>query len=207
MTDEELSTASARLHEELARCGIETAPGLTNSEFTRSENEYAIKFPPDLRAFLQYALPVSRGWAEWRGDEDALRERLSWPLKGLLADIEFNGFWREDWGAPPPKLRAAVAVAREQVAAAPLLIPIFGHRYIPSEPLLPGNPVISVHQSDIIYCGANLADYFDSEFYGKGAAWTRDTLTGAWTRGTGIWVYRPADTAPPRPVRFWDDFL
>jgi len=197
--------ASALLHERLALCGIEVATGLSDAEVARIEETYAFRFPPDLRAFFQYALPVSKGWAEWRGNEDALHERLSWPLEGVLFDIEFNNFWREDWGAHPSKLRPALAIAREQVAAAPTLIPIFGHRYIPAEPYLPGNPVISVHQSDIIYCGANLADYFNSEFYGNSAAWARNALTGAWTRGTGIW--RSADTNPPRPVRFWDGFL
>lgn len=43
--------------------------------------------------------------------------------------------------------------------AAPRLIPICSHRYIPEEPHDAGNPVFSVMQSDVIYYGADLANY------------------------------------------------
>jgi hypothetical protein len=35
---------------------------------------------------------------------------------------------------------------------------------MPDEPHLPGNPVFSVHQTDIIYYGFDLADYLRHEF-------------------------------------------
>jgi hypothetical protein len=39
------------------------------------------------------------------------------------------------------------------------LIPIFVHRMMPDDPHLAGNPVFSVHQTDIIHYGFALADY------------------------------------------------
>jgi len=39
-------------------------------------------------------------------------------------------------------------------------IPVYSHRYLPSEPKATGNPVLSVHQTDIIYYGNDLASYF-----------------------------------------------
>jgi hypothetical protein len=51
---------------------------------------------------------------------------------------------------------------------APKLIPIYSHRYIPEKPNESGNPILSVYQTDIIYYGANLLEYFENEFRRKG---------------------------------------
>jgi hypothetical protein len=69
------------------------------------------------------------------------------------------------------------------LAAAPKLIPVFLHRMMPDEPRKAGNPVFSVHQTDIIYYGHDLPDYLRQEF--QVARW--------WTR--------PSE---PRRIRFWD---
>jgi hypothetical protein len=53
---------------------------------------------------------------------------------------------------------------RAVIAAAPRLIPLFGHRFLPEEPLASGNPVFSISQSDIIHYGSDLADYLEREF-------------------------------------------
>ena len=71
----------------------------------------------------------------------------------------------------------------EWVAAAPRLIPIYGHRMMPDEPQEPGNPVFSVHQTDIIHYGFDLADYLRHEFG---------------LPGREPWPERV------RPIRFWD---
>jgi hypothetical protein len=57
-----------------------------------------------------------------------------------------------------------LAVARAAVEAAPRLIPVFAHRYLPAEPEDAGNPVFSVHQTDIIHYGADLRSYLANEF-------------------------------------------
>src|SRR5207302_6554224 len=117
-------------------------------------------FPPDLRSFVQHALPVSGSWVDWRGCLEAtVRERLEWPADGICFDVEHAGFWLDDWGPRPERLEDAFAVVREQVARAPRLIPICSHRYLPDEPLMAGNPVFSVHQTDIIHYGFDLASY------------------------------------------------
>ena len=145
--------------------------GLTDEEVEKAEATFGFRFPPDLRALLQYVLPVSSSgsdrpdFPDWRdGDEAQLRTVLDWPTHGMCFDIEHNTFWNEEWGSKPADLQAAFEVARREVAKAPVLIPVFGHRYLPDEPQLPGNPVFSVYQTDIIYYGANLVDYFHREF-------------------------------------------
>ena len=70
----------------------------------------------------------------------------------------------EEWGPKPPDTPTALEVARQALANVPVLIPIYSHRYIPDEPHLPGNPIFSVHQTDIIYYSEDLTNYFVNEF-------------------------------------------
>ncbi len=159
-------------------------PGLSDAEVSRVENTYDFNFPPDLRALLQFAVPISEnfpnwrtGWIstpnwEWRGPKPttsghrliSIAEQLDLPAHGICFDIEHGDFWMDSWGARPEKLEAAFAIARKQIARAPKLIPIYAHRFLPCEPCESGNPIFSVHQSDIIYYGFNLASYFTNEF-------------------------------------------
>jgi hypothetical protein len=157
-------------------------PGLTDSEVASAEARFGFRFPPDLRDFLQAALPRGPRFPDWRsGHETTLREWLDGPRHGVLFDVE-QGFWLDEWGPRPGALDEALRVAGEQVTSAPRLIPVYGHRFIPDEPHLPGNPVLSVHQTDIIHYGFDLADYLRHEF--------------------GL----PREPWPERmrPVRFWD---
>src|SRR5437868_4631058 len=82
--------------------GIQFEPGLSNKEASRIESTYGFPFPPDLRSFLQYGLPVSRGWINWREDApEQIRARLNWPADGICFDIEHSNFWMENWGPRP----------------------------------------------------------------------------------------------------------
>lgn len=92
-------------------------------------------------------------------------ESIRWPLDGICFDIKHNGYWRSDWGEKPKGLEDAFGVARQKVAEAPLLIPIYSHRYIPDNPCMAGNPIFSVYQTDIIYYGSDLKNYLENEFH------------------------------------------
>jgi hypothetical protein len=113
----------------------------------------------------------------------ALRDWLDMPRQGVLFDVEHNGFWLDEWGPRPGSLEGALRVAGELVSAAPRLIPVYMHRMVPDEPHLPGNPVFSVHQTDIIHYGFDLADYLRHEFGLPGREPWPDQV---------------------RPIRFWD---
>jgi hypothetical protein len=101
----------------------------------------------------------------------------------VLFDIESNGFWLEEWGPRPALMGDALRRGEELLSAAPVLIPIYGHRMMPDEPHLSGNPVFSVVQTDIIYYGFDLADYLRHEFH---------------LPGREPWPEKV------RPIRFWD---
>ncbi|MFB7933353.1 hypothetical protein ACFC4C_30030 [Streptomyces sp. NPDC056039] len=160
----------------LARTGLyEFESGLTEAEFTRIEGECGFEFADDHRAFLAAGLPVnvppedgqtwSRPWPEWRrGDLGSLRRQLDWPVEGVLLDVEDNGFWYEGWGERPADGTAALATARHHLAEAPVLVPVYAHRYLPAGRGSFGHPVLSMWQTDIVCYGLDLADYMDREF-------------------------------------------
>ena len=88
--------------------GLTFGPGLTDAEVASAEATFAFHFPPDLREFLQTALPVGDGFPDWRsGEESVLRDWLNIPREGILFDIDRGGFWMPEWG-PRPDTVAAV---------------------------------------------------------------------------------------------------
>ena len=152
-------------HSTLIHAGVAFDPGLTPSEFAAVEDRFRFTFPPDLREFLAFALPRGRGFPNWRAIEDpALAESFRTPLEGICFDIEHNAFWPVEWGEKPGDLRVAFDIAAQEVAKAPRLVPIIGHRYIPDRPSVIDNPIFSVHQTDIIYYGGHLQNYLENEF-------------------------------------------
>lgn len=151
--------------EVLVRADVVFESGLSHAEVQELQGRYGFAFPPDLREFLMFALPISRGFLNWReASEEEIVSRLNWPYEGMCFDIEQNSFWLEEWGRQPRSLDESFAIAREAVKQAPGLIPINGHRYIPDRPNEEGNPIFSVYQTDIIYYGGDLADYLENEF-------------------------------------------
>jgi hypothetical protein len=195
------SSEARRLGEEaarrLARTGqYEIGPGLTDAEFARIERDYDFEFADDHRAFLAAGLPLNRPpeegqtwrnpWPDWRdGDPGDLRDQLGWPVEGTLFDVE-HGFWHPSWGQRPAGISQALSTARQYLARAPKMIPVYGHRYLPAGRGTCGHPVLSIYQTDIIVYGTDLADYINCEF-------SRWFISADWT--------------PPPMVPFWSDFL
>ena len=136
--------------------------GYSRAELDAAQEAFSLRFPPDLiELLLEARLPDSLDWIK---DEVAIRGMLAWPLDGLLFDVENGGLWWPEWGQRPKTPNDRAEVVGEIVAAAPKLIPVRGHRYIPEVPNERGNPIFSVHQSDIVYYGMNLENYLFHEF-------------------------------------------
>ncbi|MEH6678031.1 SMI1/KNR4 family protein [Phenylobacterium sp.] len=147
------------------------ARGYTQSELDEAQKKYDLVFPPDLVAFFRDRRPVL-GY-DWRSDENEIRAMLKWPLEGLLFDVEQNALWWPEWGERPPTPEERAEVLTKVVNAAPKMIPLLAHRYLPTEPHEAGNPVFSVRQADTIYYGANLGDYFEREFGDANRPWPK----------------------------------
>ncbi|MGL4612216.1 MAG: SMI1/KNR4 family protein [Trueperaceae bacterium] len=148
MTREFLDT----LTHNFARRNIHYDTGLSSAEIKRVEEAFHFIFPTDLKEFLQTLLPKGDKFPDWRDLESKeLKSMLEWPSESICLDVEQNNFWLDAWGKKPENLADALEVARTAISNAPKLIPIYGHRYLPSPPTDAGNPVLSVYQTDIIY--------------------------------------------------------
>lgn len=145
--------------------GYDFAAGLSEGELRSAEEVLGVSFPPDLRELLEHAVPSGERFPDWRAPNSAaIAERLDWPADGMCFDIEHNNFWLPEWGDRPCSLEQAKMQARVQVSRAPVLIPVYAHRYLPATPCRAGNPVFSVYQTDIIYYGHDLPSYLQVEF-------------------------------------------
>jgi len=163
-------TEIVHIKNELTKKGIVLDSGLSNKEIVAIELQYAFNFPPDLKELLTNFLPVSERFPNWRKSlvdstiENSIKDKMYWPFEGMLFDIENNEFWIEEWGKKPNDEDQRKNIAFLNYNTYPKLIPIYSHRYIPSEPNEAMNPIFSVHQMDIIYYGTDLFNYFVSEF-------------------------------------------
>lgn len=150
----------------LLSAGVKLTPGLSTFEVLGIEEKYGFRFPPDLRDFLSFCQPQGDSWIDWRSDStEKINERLSWPSDGLCFDVKYNAFWLPEWGVKPNNLELCYEIVRNEVNNAPKMIPIFSHRYIPDTPNKHGNPIFSIYQTDIIYYGSDLENYFENEFH------------------------------------------
>ncbi|GAA1962486.1 hypothetical protein [Amycolatopsis minnesotensis] len=169
--------------------GARLEPGLTDAEFARVEDQFGFTFADDHRAFLATALPVDGGredgWPDWRdGDPEDLRRRLDRPADGVLFDVEHNRTWMRFWGERPEDLAERLEKARAELASVPTMVPVFSHRYLPAGRGTSGHAVLSIHQTDIIFYGTDLADYVEREF-GQGPrdydTWNPEATVPFWS--------------------------
>lgn len=139
--------------------------GLSDKEIASVESRFGFTFPPELRFFLQTALPTSDYFPNWRSDSvERLQSWLDRPIDGVLFDIERNDFWHDDWESKPSELPAALETARHHVEQMPKLIPIGDRIYlkcVPASPVSPGNPVFSINQTDALHGGRDLCEFLN----------------------------------------------
>lgn len=162
------------------------APGYSRTEIDGIQARWRLRFPPDLVELLHRRRPLldGPGAFDWLLTDPAeIQRKLDWPFDGFWFDVEHNGLWDPAWGDRSGDADGGRARLRAVLAAAPRLIPLYGHRYLPAEPEEPGNPVFSVYQTDVIPYGASLADWLVREEQG--------------------WSALP--WPPLREIRFWND--
>lgn len=190
-TEATWSMYKARSFEEFKASGVDGVDwqrgtrwlhGLTEEEITVIEQRWQLRFPPDYRLFLALLHSIDRpqqgaiykdgvmvsttrpSFYNWQTDSATIQERYDDIVDGLLFDVVHNNLWPPEWGEKPVAEEAQKVHIVSLVAAAPKLIPIFGHRFLLAEPCQSGNPVISIHQSDMIIYGTDLLNYFLVEF-------------------------------------------
>lgn len=140
--------------------------GLTPNEINQIRDIYNLEFPNSLKSFFLTALPISRGFYNWRDFSDCnisfIKEAINYPIKDIY-DRADEVYWCEDWGAEPSNKQEFIKRVRQKLQKAPRLIPIFSHRYIPAINKI-DPPILSIQGVDVIYYGENLKNYFNIEF-------------------------------------------
>jgi hypothetical protein len=170
----------------LEDAGVRLDRGMTEADLKRVEKKFGFIFGPDHRALLRTALPLGDTWLNWRhATAVKIRERLQAPIEGIVFDVRNKGFWSPGWGARPEDDSAAERTARERLSGVPVLVPLYGNRYLPAAPAPSGSPVFSVQHSDVSVHGTDLLHFVEVEF------------------GTST----PARTTPQDrpPLEFWTD--
>jgi len=145
------------------------------------------------------ALDESSSFYNWIDGQEYVEAALERVTYGLLFDVEHNVLWPESWGTKPDIAGKREQRVRELIAAAPKLIPVFEHRFLLAESCEAGNPILSIHQSDIIVYGVDLHDYFVIEFCDATTSDERDALKTAEARRSDIGRYES--------IPFWGEFL
>lgn len=141
--------------------------GMTENEITKAEDFYGIEFPQDMKELLMNFVPISNNFYNWNDYSEEnitkIKKMLEWPFEGIIFDIENNDFWLEEFGEYPENKEDKIQMFENYRNQIPKLIPIFSHRYVVSGKDA-DYPIISVYQTDIIYYGSNLLEYFKHEF-------------------------------------------
>ena len=159
-----------KIKEVLIKNNITLYDGLTDEEFEKIEKFYSIKFPISLRTLYKSFLPEFYNWRDFSEENvNKIKYYLNWPIEGILFDIQNNGFWKKCFGQRTNDINENKKIALEFLEnsnneTVPKLIPVYAHRYVPCYPDIMDIPVISVYQTDIVFYGKNLEDYFKSEF-------------------------------------------
>lgn len=154
------------LIEKLKLSGIKFDEGLNDIEISEIEKIYGIIFPNELKLFYKKALPVSKGFYDWKDRSDSnvnyIKRVISLPVDSAIEDVE-EIEWSENWGKKPNDVVEIKEAVQRMALDAPKLIPIYSHRYTPSG-YGDDAPVLSIHGTDIIYYAENIYEYFCVEF-------------------------------------------
>jgi hypothetical protein len=158
---------------------VTLAEGLSEDELVRAEAAFGCHLPPDLRSLLTRVVFTGNPWPSWREPERLRTAVMDYVVQIADFDIRNNDYWNEAWGVRPQDLKAAGETAAQFLQAAPPLLPLLGHRFLPALPERAGNPVLSVGQFvDTINYGNDLADYFNRELGAPRQSWAAKAPKG-----------------------------
>ncbi|WP_024294764.1 hypothetical protein [Lacrimispora indolis] len=164
--------------------------GINETDLSKIHQIYEIMLPKELIEFYSLALPISKGFYNWKdfslSNIEHIKSALKRPENDLIELVD-EVYWCDDWGEEPLDENEKAEVINNFLKTAPKLIPIFTHRYLPSYPDNKSNPVFSIHGTDVIYYGNDLLSYLQIEF--------------------GLKDYNDIDYSKIPHVPFWSDLI
>ena len=146
----------------LKKKGVIVDKGLSDAEIGQIEQLYKIRVPQILQDLWKEGLPISKSFYNWRdftprniGKIKSAMDKPFNDIRELAGEADWNG----DWGEMPASSGDIADFIRKKADAAPRLIPIYGHRYMPAA-AVENPPVFSICGLDVIIYGSDLEAYF-----------------------------------------------
>ncbi|GCE22748.1 SMI1/KNR4 family protein [Dictyobacter kobayashii] len=158
--------------------------GLSDGEIDSIEKQWSVRFPPDYRLFLKILhcldkpitiatydsdtrkiIPCDSPFLpNWKKDSESIKNTYQQLIDDLTYDVLQNNVWKPGWGRKPITKYGLKQQLEALIERAPKLIPIYGHRFLLAEPHECGNPILSLHHSDIIIYAPDLYHFFCKDF-------------------------------------------
>ncbi|CAE7748608.1 unnamed protein product [Symbiodinium sp. CCMP2456] len=146
--------------------GVAFSEGMTDEEVRQAEENCKIRFPPDLKLFLQTAMPEGPEFPNWRRtvavsvhDHHAvMRDDIHSRLGGV------QSFWYTEWGPRPEDRTERASLTARHLKGVPRLIPVYRHHFVVSGTPA-GQPVLGVADPcRMCLLATDLAAYFSLIF-------------------------------------------
>lgn len=150
----------------LTEHGVKFDTGLSVQEINKIESTYQILLPESIKTFYQEALPVSRGFYNWRDfrHENVQFIKAAIEKPGLeIIDLANEIDWCDEWGQEPTTPSQRKAIICDLVKKSARLIPIYSHRYTVSAAQAE-SPVLSICGTDVVYYANDFSTYLEIEF-------------------------------------------
>jgi len=212
------------VHDVYWQSGTRWLSGLAEADIAAVETRWGWRFPPEYRLFLSRLHAPDRplggierdergqlrffstpSFYHWQTDNAAIEDATEALVDGLLWEVAQGQTWHPSWGQRPATVATQQVRLQEVMQLAPSLIPIFHrNRYLLAEPCEEGNPVLSIHQSDVIILSANFRDYLIHELL--------DLIEPTWAwkltpQITERYQLTPINPKDYHTIPFWGEFL
>jgi len=116
------------------------------------------------------AVPVAKGFYDWTDDSPEniwyIKKMIEHTIKSTIFDVENCNCWMDEWGEKPEDFHTRQKILMERLRAAPKLIPIHEHYFIPEAgPCDTGNPVFDFIQLCEAHCQAETLWLFFERYF------------------------------------------
>lgn len=160
--------------------------GLTEAEIDALETKWRIRFPSDYRLFLKILHCIDKPitiatydgdikqivphesilFHNWQKDTNTLENAYQQIIDDISYDVLHNNIWMPGWGRKPITKFGQRQQIEALIANAPKLIPVYGHRFLLTEPYAGefANPVLSIYHADATIYTANLYQFLCKDF-------------------------------------------
>lgn len=129
------------------------------------EEYFGHKLPEDVIWLASNIRDIDGHILRWTKGVSEIKAFENWVFQGIEFDVR-NGKWPKAWGEMPDAMENRLSRLNELSASWPKLIPLTNHRALPVDPPETNNPVFSIMQTDIIYYGCSLSDWFKLDHAG-----------------------------------------